>query len=126
MQFRSVFKMFALAASLSLFVACGGDDGDDGPTDPPMSILPDCPAGSDTTAGQAVFDNNCSSCHPAFAQASARAGAPVNTAACGDAQNIAECMFVRADMTLTMPPDPAPKLTDQQANDLTLWLACTQ
>ncbi|GAB4526481.1 MAG: hypothetical protein Tsb0020_44250 [Haliangiales bacterium] len=122
MQFRSVFKMFALAASLSLLVACGGDDG---PSDPPMSILGDCPSGADTTVGQTVFDNNCAACHAGFNDASTRSGSPVNMAACTDGDSIADCMYQRA-MGMSMPPDPNTKLTADEVEDLRVWLACTQ
>lgn len=126
MQFRSVLKMFALAASLSLFVACGGDDDDGGPTDPPMSILGECPTGADTTAGQAVFDASCAGCHAGFSDANARTATPADTMDdCTDGLVVADCMYQRA-MEMTMPPGGVGALSDAQVEDLRIWLVCNQ
>jgi mono/diheme cytochrome c family protein len=122
---RSMSKVFLFLACFSMLAACGGDDGGGGER---MSILGECPTGSDAqqTAGQMVFMNNCSVCHAGFATPGGRGATPLPaTTTCSDLATIADCMFHRADEG-SMPPAPAGDLSTTDVDNLEIWLACTQ
>ena len=122
-------RWWVIASMLALtlvFAACGG--GDDGGGNERDSVIGECPNNSDAqaAAGQTVFQNTCAACHAGYAQPGGRAGVPPAAATtCSNLATVADCMYHRA-LEGEMPPAPMADLSDQQVEDLRVWLACNQ